>query len=229
MTELETRVRAELFSMQDLKYRDFHSKLVPTVDKDRIIGVRTPELRKYAKALFKSGEGAEYIRVLPHEYMDENNLHAFIVSLMPDFSEAMAQTERLLPYIDNWATCDMFSPKAFKKHPGEVYEKIKQWLQSERVYTVRFGIVLLLSNYLDEHFKPEMLELVANIKSEEYYINMAVAWYFSIALIKQYDTALSYITSRRLEAWTHNKAIQKAIESFRISDERKAYLRGLKV
>lgn len=229
MTELEKRVRDELFAMRDEKFRDFNSKLIPHIDKARVIGVRTPELRKYAKALFASGEGREYIRILPHEYFEENNLHAYIISLIPDFSEAMAQTEIFLPYIDNWATCDTFSPKVFKKQPDEVYEKIKLWLKSERTYTVRFGIVFLMANYLDALFKSEMLELIAGIKSDEYYINMAIAWYFSTALAKQYDAALPYITSRRLDPWTHNKAIQKSIESFRISEERKAYLRELKI
>lgn len=229
MTELEKRVHDELFAMRDEKFRDFNSKLIPNIDKARVIGVRTPELRKYAKALFASGDGQKYIRILPHEYFEENNLHAYIISLIPDFSEAMAQTEIFLPYIDNWATCDTFSPKAFKKQPDEVYEKIKLWLKSERTYTVRFGIVFLMANYLDALFKSEMLELIAGIKSSEYYVNMAIAWYFSTALIKQYDAALPYITSHRLDPWTHNKAIQKSIESFRISEERKSYLMELKI
>jgi len=227
METLETRVRRELFDLQDEKYRDFHKKLVPTIDEERIIGIRVPELRKYAKALPAQDKDA-YLDSLPHRYIEENNLHAFIISGMKDFDEAMRRTEEFLPYIDNWATCDSFMPKVFKKHPAAVYEKVKQWLESERTYTVRYALVTLLNNFLDEEFRPEMLGLAANIRSEEYYINMAAAWYFSVALVKQYDAALPYITEHRLDRWTHNKAIQKAIESYRISDETKVYLRSLK-
>jgi len=227
MEALEQRVRRELFALRDEKYRDFHKKLVPTVDEARIIGVRIPALRKYAKALAAEC-GDEYLHLLPHHYIEENNLHAFIISGMKDFDEAMRRTEEFLPYIDNWATCDSFMPKVFKKHPAEVYEKVKQWLKSEHAYTVRYGLVTLLNNFLDEEFSVEMLDLAAALRSEEYYINMAIAWYFSMALVKQYDSALPYIIERRLDRWTHNKAIQKAIESYRISDETKAYLRSLK-
>jgi len=227
METLETRVRRELFDLQDEKYRDFHKKLVPTIDEERIIGIRVPELRKYAKA-FPAQDKDAYLDSLPHRYIEENNLHAFIISGMKDFDEAMRRTEEFLPYIDNWATCDSFMPKVFKKHPDAVYEKVKQWLESERTYTVRYALVTLLNNFLDEEFRPEMLGLAANIRSEEYYINMAAAWYFSVALVKQYDAALPYITEHRLDRWTHNKAIQKAIESYRISDETKVYLRSLK-
>lgn len=227
METLESRVRRELFAMRDEKYRDFHKKLVPTVEEERIIGVRIPALRKYAKEL-SSETGIAYLDLLPHHYIEENNLHAFIISGMRDFDEAMRRTEEFLPYIDNWATCDSFMPKVFKKHPAEVYEKVKQWLKSERTYTVRYGLVTLLNNYLDKEFKADMLDLAANLRSEEYYINMAIAWYFSMALVKQYDAALPYIIGRKLDRRTHNKAIQKAIESYRISDETKAYLRTLK-
>lgn len=227
METLESRVRRELFALRDEKYRDFHKKLVPTVDETRIIGVRIPALRKYEKEL-SAETGSEYLDLLPHRYIEENNLHAFIISGMKDFDEAMRRTDEFLPYIDNWATCDSFMPKVFKKHPDEVYEKVKQWLKSERAYTVRYGLVTLLNNFLDGEFRLEMLDLAANLRSEEYYINMAVAWYFSIALVKQYDAALPYIIERRLDRWTHNKAIQKAIESYRISAETKAYLRSLK-
>lgn len=227
MSELEARVRRELFALRDEKYREFHKKLVPTVDEGRIIGIRVPALRQYAKTLAKDC-GTAYLDILPHHYVEENNLHAFIICGIKDFTEAMGRTEEFLPYIDNWATCDTFMPKIFKKHPDEVYAKVKEWLKSERTYTVRYAIVTLLNNFLDEQFRPEMLELAAGIRSGEYYINMATAWYFSIALVKQYDAALPYITERWLDKWTHNKAIQKAIESYRISPERKEYLRGLK-
>ena len=228
MEKLEARVRRELFALRDEKYREFHKKLVPTVDEERIIGIRVPELRKYAKELAKQ-EGEVYLDLLPHHYIEENNLHAFLICGIKDFGEAMRRTEEFLPYIDNWATCDSFMPKVFKKHTDEVFEKVKEWLKSERVYTVRYGLVTLLNNFLDGEFRPEMLELAAGIRSGEYYINMAIAWYFSIALVKQYAAALPYILEQRLDKWTHNKAIQKAIESYRVSPERKEYLRGLKI
>lgn len=227
METLENRVRRELFALRDKKYRDFHKKLVPTVDEARIIGIRVPELRKYAKA-FPTQDKDAYLDLLPHRYIEENNLHAFLICGIKDFDEAMSRTEAFLPYIDNWATCDSFMPKVFKKHPDAVYAKVKEWLQSEHTYTLRYALVTLLNNFLDEEFRPEMLDLAAGLRSEEYYINMAIAWYFSIALVKQYDAALPYIRSRRLDRWVHNKAIQKAIESYRISTETKAYLRSLK-
>lgn len=227
-TKLEQDIRAQLFALQDLKYRDFHAKLVPTVEKDCYIGVRTPVLRKFAKVFSKQPEAMEFLETLPHKYIEENNLHAFLIETFKDFDTALIYTEKFLPYIDNWATCDLFSPKLFKKHPNEVYEKIKLWLKSSHTYTVRYGIVSLLSNYLDSEFRPEMLDLVADIRSEEYYINMAIAWYFSIALIKQYDHALPYLKNKRLDKWVHNKAIQKAVESYRIPSETKQYLKSLK-
>lgn len=228
-TKLEQEIQAKLFTMQDLKYRDFHSKLIPTIAKERCIGVRTPDLRKFAKAFSKQPKTMEFLESLPHQYIEENNLHAFLIETIKDFDTAMAYTEKFLPFIDNWATCDLFSPKLFKKHPEEVYEKVKLWLKSDRTYTVRYGIVTLLGNYLDGEFRPEMLNLVAEIRSEEYYVNMAVAWYFSIALIKQYDAALPYIENRRLSVWAHNKSIQKAVESYRIDADTKQYLKSLKI
>ncbi len=227
METLENRVRRELFALGDEKYRDFHKKLVPTVDEERIIGIRVPELRKYAKA-FPVQDRTAYLNLLPHRYIEENNLHAFLICGIKDFDVAMNRTEEFLPYIDNWATCDSFMPKVFKKYPDEVYAKVKEWLHSRHTYTVRYALVTLLNNFLDEEFSAEMLDLTANLRSEEYYINMAIAWYFSIALVKQYDAALPYIKERRLDRWTHNKAIQKAIESYRINSETKAYLRSLK-
>lgn len=228
-TKLEQEIQAKLFAMQDLKYRDFHSKLIPTIAKERYIGVRTPDLRKFAKAFSKQPEAMEFLESLPHQYIEENNLHAFLIEIIKDFDTAMAYTEKFLPFIDNWATCDLFSPKLFKKHPEEVYEKVKLWLKSDRTYTVRYGIVTLLGNYLGGEFRPEMLNLVAEIRSEEYYVNMAVAWYFSTALIKQYDAVLPYIENRRLSVWVHNKAIQKAVESYRIDADTKQYLKSLKI
>lgn len=227
----EKTITDGLFALKDENYRRFHAKLIPDIPIDNIIGVRTPVLRKYAKEVAKLPEANIFLESLPHSYYEENNLHGALLSLLypKDIIAFMEQLERFLPYVDNWATCDMLSPKIFKKHLPYVYERVQKWLQSDAVYTIRFGIVTLLEFYLDDAFEPEMLQLVANVRSEEYYVNMAVAWYFSMALVKQYDATLPYIQNRVLEPWTHNKSIQKAIESRRIPQETKAYLRGLKI
>lgn len=227
----EKTITDGLFALKDENYRRFHAKLIPDIPIDNIIGVRTPVLRKYAKEVAKLPEANIFLESLPHSYYEENNLHGALLSLLypKDIIAFMEQLERFLPYVDNWATCDMLSPKIFKKHLPYVYERLQKWLQSDAVYTIRFGIVTLLGFYLDNAFEPEMLQLVANVRSEEYYVNMAVAWYFSMALVKQYDATLPYIQNRVLEPWTHNKSIQKAIESRRIPQETKAYLRGLKI
>lgn len=227
----EKTITDGLFALKDENYRRFHAKLIPDIPIDNIIGVRTPVLRKYAKEVAKLQEANIFLESLPHIYYEENNLHGALLSLLypKDIIAFMEQLERFLPYVDNWATCDMLSPKIFKKHLPYVYERVQKWLQSDAVYTIRFGIVTLLGFYLDNAFEPEMLQLVANVRSEEYYVNMAVAWYFSMALVKQYDATLPYIQNRVLEPWTHNKSIQKAIESRRIPQETKAYLRGLKI
>ena len=227
----EKTITDGLFALKDENYRRFHANLIPDIPIDNIIGVRTPVLRKYAKEVAKLPETNIFLESLPHIYYEENNLHGALLSLLypKDIIAFMEQLERFLPYVDNWATCDMLSPKIFKKHLSYVYERVQKWLQSDAVYTIRFGIVTLLGFYLDNAFEPEMLQLVANVRSEEYYVNMAVAWYFSMALVKQYDATLPYIQNRVLEPWTHNKSIQKAIESRRIPQETKAYLRGLKI
>lgn len=227
----EKTITDGLFALKDENYRRFHAKLIPDIPIDNIIGVRTPVLRKYAKEVAKLPEANIFLESLPHSYYEENNLHGALLSLLypKDIIAFMEQLERFLPYVDNWATCDMLSPKIFKKHLPYVYERVQKWLQSDAVYTIRFGIVTLLGFYLDDAFEPEMLQLVANVRSEEYYVNMAVAWYFSMALVKQYDATLPYIQNRVLEPWTHNKSIQKAIESRRIPQETKEYLRGLKI
>lgn len=227
----EKTITDGLFALKDENYRRFHAKLIPDIPIDNIIGVRTPVLRKYAKEVAKLPEANIFLESLPHSYYEENNLHGALLSLLypKDIIAFMEQLERFLPYVDNWATCDMLSPKIFKKHLSYVYERVQKWLQSDAFYTIRFGIVTLLGFYLDDAFEPEMLQLVANVRSEEYYVNMAVAWYFSMALVKQYDATLPYIQNRVLEPWTHNKSIQKAIESRRIPQETKAYLRGLKI
>lgn len=222
-------ILARIFEMQDLKYREFHSKLMPTIDPERIIGVRTPLLRKFAKEVIKSGSAEAFLDSLPHKYYEENNLHGFIVSELKDYSEAVRRMDEFLPYVDNWATCDSTSPKVFKKHKAELLSEIDRWLASDKVYTARFGIEMLMSHYLDDDFKPEYLEKVAAVKGEDYYIKMMVAWYFATALAKQYEATLPYIQKRVLEVWTHNKTIQKAVESYRITDEQKTYLRTLKI
>ena len=229
MSTIEENIRARLLELQDLKYRDFQCKLMPTVNSATVIGVRTPELRKLAKEFSKSLEAAEFLKILPHKYYEENNLHGHLIDTLKDYDQAIEAIDAFLPYVDNWATCDLMSPKVFKKHLPELYKKIREWLKSSYTYTVRFGIEMLMSFYLDEHFQPEVLDLVAGVKSQEYYVNMMIAWYFSTALAKQYDAALLLLQEQRLDKWTHNKAIQKAIESYRISDERKSYLRTLKV
>ena len=229
MSNIEEEVRRRLFDLRDLKYKEFACKLMPTVDPETVIGVRTPNLRKFAREFSKTPEASEFLQILPHAYYEENNLHGFLIETIMDYDAAIANVDEFLPYIDNWATCDLISPKIFKKHLAKLYEKIKVWLKSGRTYTVRFGIGMLMSFYLDDDFRPEMLELVVGVRSDEYYVNMMIAWYFETALAKQYEAVLPYIQEKRLEKWTHNKAIQKAIESYRIGDEAKAYLRTLKV
>lgn len=229
MSDIEKSVQAQLFRRQDLNYRDFQCKLMPTVDPRTVIGVRTPELRKFAKAFARTPEAAEFLQILPHKYYEENNLHGFLIEAIKDYDQAVAALDAFLPYVDNWATCDLMRPKVFSKHLTELREQVRTWMASDQTYTVRFGIEMLMTFFLDEQFQPEYLEWVAGVRSGEYYVNMMVAWYFATALAKQYDAALPYLTERRLEPWTHNKAIQKAIESYRIADEKKAYLRSLKL
>lgn len=224
------KITEELFALRDEAYHTFHKKLIPNIPKERIIGVRTPALRAYAKTLAKREEAYEFLQELPHEYYEEYNLHGALLSLLyKDVEEYLTELEKLLPYVDNWATCDMMGPKLFKKNLPLVYRYVKKWLASKETYTVRFGIVTLLAYFLEDAFDEEMLKLVAEITSDEYYIKMAVAWYFSMALVKQYDATIPYIERRILPDWTHNKAIQKAIESYQIGSETKAYLRTLKV
>lgn len=224
-----TEIQKALFDLQDEKYREFSCGLMPTVDPERVIGVRTPELRKLAKKLAKEPDIDTFLHDLPHQYYEENNLHGFIIEGMKDYEACIRAMDAFLPYIDNWATCDLISPKSFKKHLPELLEKIRGWIASDRVYTVRFGIGMLLSLYLDDAFEPEYPEMVCSIRSEEYYVNMMIAWYFATALAKQYDAVICYVEQKRLETWTHNKAIQKAVESRRITEEQKSYLRSLKI
>ena len=229
MSVIEKTVQMRLFEMQDLSYREFHIKLIPTVDPDTVIGVRTPKLRKFAKEFAKTPQAAEFLQILPHKYYEENNLHGFLIETMQDYDGAIAALDTFLPYVDNWATCDMIRPKVFRHHLIRLREQIKIWMASDHMYTVRFAMEMLMTFYLDEHFEPEYLTWVAAVRSDEYYVNMMIAWFFATALSKQYDAALPYIEQKRLAPWTHNKAIQKAIESYRISDGQKSYLRKLKV
>lgn len=219
-------LQEQLFALQDEKYRDFQRRLIPNIPPESIIGVRTPELKKLAKEMSTRPE--EFLSELPHRYFEENQIHSFIIAATKDFDECIRRLEEFLPYVDNWATCDQMSVKAFKKHTGELIGYVRKWIVSDRTYTVRFGVGCLMSFYLDGEFREEYLELAAGIRSEEYYVNMMTAWYFATALAKQYDAALPFIEQRRLDEWTHRKAIQKAIESYRITDEQKAYLRTLK-
>lgn len=221
-------IQEKLFALQDLNYRQFQAKLMPTVDLEQIIGVRMPALRKLAKELKGTAEAEAFLAALPHRYYDENNLHGLLLCARSSYEETVAGLEDFLPHVDNWATCDLLSPRAFRSHPPQLPEQIRRWLDSGDTYTVRFGLDMLMSFYLDECFRPEYLDWAAEVKSEEYYVRMMVAWYFATALAKQYDAALPYLTSRRLEQWTHNKTIQKAVESYRITPEQKDALRALR-
>lgn len=221
-------IQAELFHLQDKEYQAFHSKLIPTVDPASVIGVRTPVLRQLAKKMDR--ETAEYFMAgLPHSYYEENQLHAFLLSEMKEYEECMNRLEIFLPYVDNWATCDQLSPKVFCRHRHKLMGKIAGWLKSSRTYTVRFAVGMLMRHFLDEDFDRSYLEMVATLRSGEYYINMMIAWYFATALAKQYRETLPFLEEKRLAVWTHNKAIQKALESRRITLEQKAYLRALKI
>ena len=225
MTEIQQR----LFALQDAGYRDFHAALMPTVDKALVIGVRMPALRALAKELKGTEPASDFMAALPHEYYEENNLHAALIGHIRDFDACMAAVERFLPYVDNWATCDMMNPRALAKDKAALLERIRLWLQSGHTYTVRFGMGMLMNHFLEEDFREEYPALVASVRSEEYYVRMMQAWYFATALAKQYEAAVTYLEQRRLGAWVHNKTIQKARESFRVSQEQKEYLKSLKV
>ena len=225
MTEIQQR----LFALQDAGYRDFHAALMPTVPKALVIGVRSPALRALAKELKGTELASDFMAALPHEYYEENNLHAALIGHIRDFDACMAELERFLPFVDNWATCDMMNPKALAKDKAALLERIRLWLQSSHTYTVRFGMGMLMRYFLEEDFREEYLALVASVQSEEYYVRMMQAWYFATALAKQYEAAVKYLEQRKLGAWVHNKTIQKARESYRISDEQKEYLKSLKI
>ncbi len=225
----DAAVYEELYKLQDKKYRELQVKIIPNIDPDSIIGVRTPELKKYAKQLAADGKADDFLSDLPHKYFEENQLHSFIISGIKDYEKCMDELGRFLPYVDNWATCDQLSPKAFKKHKAELLDRIKTWIKSDKTYIIRFSIKMLMDHFLDEDYKTEYPKMVAKVRSDEYYVNMMSAWYFATALAKQYDTAVTFIEQNKLDKWTHNKAIRKSVESYRISPEKKEYLRSLKI
>lgn len=229
MSTVEREIQAKLFALQDTQYKAFQAKLIPTVNPDTIIGVRTPALRKLAKGLFGTSEADAFLQALPHPYYDENNLHGFLLERVRDYDSAVSAIDVFLPHVDNWATCDLMSPKVFRKHRPELILDVRRWMASEQTYTVRFGIGMLMAHFLDEDFSPEHPALVADLRSEEYYVNMMIAWYFATALCKQWDAVIPFIQENRLDRWTHNKAIQKAVESYRITGEQKQYLRTLRM
>ncbi|MGX8714756.1 MAG: DNA alkylation repair protein [Lachnospiraceae bacterium] len=219
----------ELFRMRDVDYALLQAKIIPTVAADRIIGVRTPALRVFAKDLYKDRDKEDFLSCTPHQYFDEDQLHAFVISLEKNFDKCIAEVDAFLPFIDNWATCDQLSPKVFKREPEKLLQYIQSWIKSDQTYTVRFAIGMLMQHFLDERFEVGYVDMVAEVKSEEYYINMMIAWYFATALAKQYERTVPYLEGKRLDGWVHNKAIQKSVESYRITDEQKAYLKTLKV
>ena len=222
-------IKKELLKNQDKKYREFTSSLIPNVDPKTIIGVRIPVLRELSKTIFKEGNYDKFLNTLPHKHFEENCIHGFIIEKIKDYDECIAYLKKFLPYIDNWMVSDTLSPKVFKKHKDGLYKEIKKWLKSKDTYTIRFAVSMLMSFYLDEDFKNEHLKLVCSIKSKEYYVNMMRAWYFATALAKQRDDTMALIKSKKIDVWTHNKTIQKAIESYRISEKDKNYLRKLKI
>lgn len=226
---INKEIQEELYKLQDLKYRDMQVRIIPTVAPERLIGVRTPALRSYAKELLKRDDIGSFLGKLPHDYFDEDQLHAFIISGIKDYDKCLSEVDKFLPYVDNWATCDQMSPKVFKKHRKELLDSIRKWIVSDKTYVIRFAVGMLMEHFLDEDFDLEYPEMVAALRSEEYYVNMMIAWYFATALAKQYDQVLPFIENRALDTWTHNKAIQKSVESYRITPEQKEYLKQLKI
>lgn len=220
---------AELLGMRDEDYALMQAKIIPTVAAERIIGVRTPVLRTFAKKLYKDHDAESFLSCVPHQYFDEDQLHAFVISLEKDFDKCVTEVDAFLPFIDNWATCDQLSPKVLKKEPGKLLPHIQTWIKSDKTYTVRFAIGMLMQHFLDANFDAKFMDMVAAVRSEEYYVNMMIAWYFATALAKQYESALPYLEEKRLTDWVHNKTIQKSVESYRITNEQKAYLKTLKV
>ena len=228
MNTAEKYVFEQLLQLADAEYKAFHSKLIPNVPPERIIGVRTPQLRKFAREFACSPLRGEFMRHLPHSCYEADNLHGMLIMQLKDYDAVIDELERFMPFIDNWATCDLLRPKVFAKNTDKLLPKIEKWLACDHEYTVRFAIEMLMCYYLDEAFKPEYLTLAASVKSEEYYVNMMLAWLFATALAKQYDSAIAFIENNNLDIWVHNKTIQKATESYRITNEQKVYLKTLK-
>ena len=218
----------QLFDLQDVTYKEFHSKLMPSVNKDTIIGIRVPVLRRYAKSIQGTQEANEFLNNLPHTYYEENNLHMLLISDIQDYTVCLYEIERFLPFIDNWATCDFPAPKCFSKHSKDLLEHIENWISSKETYTIRYGIGMLMRLYLDKDFDPAYLQGVADIDSDEYYVNMMIAWYFATGLAKQWDSVFPYIQNRCLSSWVHAKTIQKSVESYRISDKKKVLLKSFR-
>ena len=221
-----TELQQQLFALQDETYREFHSKLMPDINKEAVIGIRIPLLRRFAGEFAKKPEAREFLQQLPHQYYEENNLHMMLITRIKDYDKCLSEVERFLSYIDNWATCDFPAPKCFEKHKEELLPVIKRWIASSETYTIRYGIGMLMRLYLDEDFEPEYVKLVAGVESDEYYVNMMIAWYMATALAKQWDAVIPYIEEHRMSDWVHRKTIQKAVESYRITDEQKRYLKG---
>lgn len=219
-------IKKLLFNLQDEKYRDFHAKLMPNIDKSTIIGIPVPKIRALAKQI--KNDAGDFLEKLPHKYYEENNLHAILVSEISGFDECIGKINEFLPYVDNWATCDIMKPKSFKKNKEALLSEIDKWMKSQHEYTVRFGIEMLMTHFLDGDFDKKYIDAVSRIQSDAYYINMMIAWYFATALAKQWDATVKYIEEKRLSVWVHNKAIQKAVESYRITEEQKEYLKRLK-
>lgn len=223
-----TSIQTALFALQDKTYQQFQCKLMPTVDPSLVIGVRTPQLRCYAKEIYGTTRMREFLNTLPHTYYDENNLHVFCLALGKDYRETLTLVKEFLPYVDNWATCDQMNIKVFGKHQKELMKEIKIWIHSSETYTIRYSIGCLMRYYLDDNFTKDILKMVASVHSDEYYVNMMIAWFFATALAKQYDATIPYLEEHRLAPWIHQKTIQKARESYRIDDEKKGYLLTLK-
>ncbi len=227
---MSNTIQTRLFELQDLQYAAFQSRLTPNIAPERFIGVRVPACRTLAKDLYKNEPDLvkDFLSQLPHNYYDENMLHGLLISEIKDFGECIDAVERFLPYVDNWAVCDIMSPKCFKKNKKALLPILMKWMESPEEYTVRFGLEMLMSHYLDEDFHPAYLVKAAEIRSDKYYVNMMIAWFFATALAKQWDSTVPYLEANRLDVWVHNKTIQKARESYRISEEQKQYLLGLK-
>ena len=222
------KIQEELFKLQDISYKEFHSKLIPTIDKNTIIGIRIPLLRSYAMKIKYTKEADDFLNTLPHAYYDENVLHALLLSEMTDYEMFIKHIQVFLPYIDNWAVCDVLKPKSIKKHKQIFIDEIKNWILSKDTYTIRFGVVMLMTYYLDEDYQKEYLTYPLQVKSDEYYVNMAISWFYATALAKHYDEVVKILKDKKLSVWVHNKTIQKAIESYRITKEQKEELKKLK-